>query len=842
MPNNEFISSRNRTLVVSPLTLKLQAGDTSLLQVYTDLKDYDVTIYPDDIVSYDREYNEVLALKEGIATISFSGTEDGVKHTQNVICVIEQKEVTADNKIKIMLHNRNTNRLTTIEAAVTEDLNLRLPEKEGTLVTDGFVKKAFSPIKTPKIINVKEHTQFFIHQELQASPFETIDTVKTDENKYKKKKYLHTGSIWQFADDKNFTKIITEKYHRTGDLTKCGHERFGLQMWVRVKYVSREEYQSEWSEPVRIQTGIDLGYYQEDKRKTWRDHGGRDIQLQPIEKNVKPDAWNGALLQVIPWTKLWWKRIYFGRWDLKRNDQSNYYNPTDVVKHNSKYWYSLIQFNGNQEPGTDGAKWAEYNFYHIPGSFDLYTHLGLPYNCNDAHPTHYTFGANSVGMDWSNQNKDVISYIFRGKVCFTYTRRSCYNISHVDCFISHLKKSDRTIKIHEKTFYVRLMREDEHKNILLPLAKDPRNQIELYDNELLETTEDIPTGRVGHKNGTYEDIDPKNRIGSLRLVLELIPEGSEPFKHWTYSKRAYFHQNHPEGLIKRDEFDYYEDIEDLPETFYYDPDTDTGTFGIFHQSVDNDGSASGTFSEEIAFKRGSVDYGQIEDSWLPYMKFYWHGQIVYINGKSSVANIRVSDLYLSNRRAIWPFDIGTSREAHFHAKVCSYDKDKTKYYQGMMQGIRHPIASWWNNNVYQDNAFMGTDCIYTDLYPRAFDITSRSYYADNGWTRTVGHHAGDYNFVILGSNFAKSGKWFLTVAPVVYGDNNVNNRNNTFARTYNVNKIHNTNAYHAGANSSQYQWITLLWMYVAKPSRTLPVNEFGYVSDYITNPTAFRTV
>ena len=841
MPNNdEFISSRNRKFIVSPNSVRLEAGDTQLIQVISDLDDYEVTVYPEGIVTYDREYNEISALSEGIATISFQGGDALNRQTQNVICLVTQPEEQTNRKVKIMLHSRITNRLTTIEGNLNEDLVIQLPGDNGKLATTGFVAKELSPIKKPYFMNVKEHNQFFIHEELEGSPFELIDSVDNRvTNQYASPKYLHTGTIWQFAADKDFKKIITEKYHRTGDLRKCGHERFGLSMWVRFRYVSREEFKSDWSDPVRITTGIDLGVYPEDRRKTWRDHDGKDVELKPIESGRKPDAWNGALLQFYHRNNHFFRRIYFGPWSLKRQHSSNQYRYGDVVWHNNKLWMSRVEQVGDFEPGVDKAKWEEYNWYSLPNAKQIYEHIGIAWPCNDNHPTGYTMGSpNPVQL--ADQDIHLIGYIYRGKVCYTYTNRIGYNVSHVDCAISHIKKSDRTIKIHEKTYYIRLMKEEEHRNILLPLAKDPRNQIYLYDKELLETLEDSPTARVGNADGTYEDIDAKLRTGcNLRLVFELIPEGSEPFKHWLYSQQGYCYGDYTDTNLINSHVYAHENVEDIKEQFYYDPLTDTGTFGLIKQygyslewTDDFKQNPINNMSYETAYYSSDYDFGYFYRHENPVVKFYWHGQIVYIPTGDGIKNISPHYIINNTRKGIWPFSIGSSRDVNFHAKVKSYDKDKTKYYQGVIQGMRWPIATWWNNGDMKDQKYLGTDSIFTDLYTRIFQGQLWKYAGTCcSWTSTVGHHGGANQFNLLDKNYMTiDDARIVTLCMNIHGNQSVNNRHNVYIRGARKDHGHHTNQYWAGNYNQLYDNSMLMLMWIAKESTAQPTNEYGYIS------------
>ena len=158
-------------------------------------------------------------------------------------------------------------------------------------------------------------------------------------------------------------------------------------------------------------------------------------------------------------------------------------------------------------------------------------------------------------------------------------------------------------------------------------------------------------------------LDPKSRTGALRLVLEYIEEGCAPYKQY----EQYYNTTIP----KADN-----------EEFRYDPYSDVGFYGIVPVDKIMGGNA---LSAACGFTSGSAQHDA-----MGYLKFYWHGMIIYIAKKPIRYNVSWNSIKQHNCQYGWDMGSNDSKFVTAHnnryrvanmlgARQSPYDHTKTTY-------------------------------------------------------------------------------------------------------------------------------------------------------------------
>ena len=126
-------------------------------------------------------------------------------------------------------------------------------------------------------------------------------------------------------------------------------------------------------------------------------------------------------------------------------------------------------------------------------------------------------------------------------------------------------------------------------------------------------------------------LDPKSRTGSYRYVLEYIPEECAPYNNIN----SCFGANIPKAVN---------------EDFRYDPYTDVGFFGVVRA---DDLIRLDTLASRVGFTSGSAQHPD-----AGFLKFYWHGMMIYIAKKPPRYNISWNHIKGHNCQYGW--DMGNN--------------------------------------------------------------------------------------------------------------------------------------------------------------------------------------
>ena len=252
------------------------------------------------------------------------------------------------------------------------------------------------------------------------------------------------------------------------------------------------------------------------------------------------------------------------------------------------------------------------------------------------YPEKPTTAPNAKGIGYlENRKEGYIKYSYKGKICYTPIKPICNEIAWTDIAKRDAVYGYRTLRLGKYYYRVRLMKEDEYKKLFGELLKDEENATTKYGLDKKIWIEDFQEGskrKVMTGLGTVSEVDPKLRTGqSYRFVLEWIPVEDLP----AYNLKKYF----PKMCSA--------DIED----FQYDPVTDTGYFGFVSK---NRFITPTELMTKVPFSGG----GLLDENRSGWLKFYWHGYIIYMS-KVSIRN-NVSYVSINNNQYHFGIDMGGS--------------------------------------------------------------------------------------------------------------------------------------------------------------------------------------
>ena len=678
----------SKYISIAPSNLFLKVGETKQLQINCDFEDesWSLKVEPEGVVEVDKHTREIKGLKVGYVKITAELhhiKKDGkvIEDKESMIAEVQEGETLA-TPVKIMLHNRQTNRLVTMVGDLNdEEYVVKLPNTNGTLLTEESVEDIESVIAKPSIINVTHYEPNW-KKEFEASEFMV---------RYGRLNETHVKSQWEFALDKHFNEIIHTVEHETGDLKKCGHELFGLTVWVRVRYVS-ENYVGKWSDGVTVTLT-------------------NDTSADKLRTPLKGGNLEGAYYGNIPHDELVDSYDYRGEYSTLYQYNLKEFKKGQQVLHNSKLWYAKVAMDSNsvQEPGTNYDLWIEDTRENLPTMRLFLDMIGIGVGVADNNVDGYSTGSKQLG-ELVNKTIGWNKYVYRGRVMYVATLSVCGSICWNDVAKREAAYGNRTIRYGSNYYRVRMLNETEYKVLLHDFAiKDPEYQslIERQDNELLEDFQEGSKRNVTHFESneyTITGVDPKSRTCRYRPVLELIAKGSEPF-------------HHPDLGVLADN-----------ENFQYDPYTDTGYFGEVPASrfITGDNLAS----------RIGLTAGSSINSNTNWLKFYWHGMVVYI-AKTSI-RYSVSWSMINNARGHMGFCLGNKdyhtinindvsyrvsniiggRKQPYNVDTMDYNSNPTSYLKSnwdqeqarysMWEELIYRVQSGYVDMGSSDNASWGT--------------------------------------------------------------------------------------------------------------------------------------
>lgn len=267
---------------------------------------------------------------------------------------------------------------------------------------------------------------------------------------------------------------------------------------------------------------------------------------------------------------------------------------------------------------STNTKWVAEIRNNLPTISWLMDRVGIGFGAKDNNLDRFTFGSVSVG-EMMNIDEGWLKFNINGRLIYIYKKPICEAISWIDLARRDVVYGNRTIRIGSRLYYIRLLKEEEYKECLMSdLTGFTKEELGLSELEFIEDFQEGGLRKTIDSNGDIREIDPKNRIGKYRPVLELIPQGSEPYNNLPKMPPA---EN---------------------ELFRYDPITDTGFFGEVLSANFVNGT---TLNKLMNFSMTEGAEINQNEGWL---KFYWHGLFFLLSKKSIRRNISYNMLYERN--------------------------------------------------------------------------------------------------------------------------------------------------------------------------------------------------
>ena len=700
--SNDSKNGNIYALEVNPKIITIEPNSSIQLQIITQVE-YDYKIQPEGYITYDIKSNTITGVREGIGSIEiFTFTKQEVlddseyedenktmlkplqkdeygndipRKTNTIITKkdgrIIQVEVVKNVKQRrprIMFHNRGTNQLTTIEIDPNTDNNVvfDLPIEDGILASTN-TRANPAIITTPYIVTPEAKITLEHEGYLEFSKYHSINNDK----------YKHKRTIVQYSRNSTFTDLLCEETFETNNLTKAGCKYFGIGVYVRFKYCTIENIESEWSEYKYYEYRINTkeggrnevvvgdiktsGYFGVIPKDTYVEN-----RLMCGDLHIRVLNFTSGVLFSMPGNVYWYKNKYY----MTKHDKSeqNFYN--NVIKPTGIDGFATENQTCEKFLNYYQGVWPDLD----PNDFEEDTREGL------STPRHLI--KHTLGCMWKHKNDDKwvrwnnnywLKFIINGKILYI-THKPVYKYINWDEIAKYdLVYGNKTVKMGSNMYKIRLPREEEFREMIRlsneykkiapvdePAFFSPENRTLIEDfyvyHEPADKTKrdnDIEkrySRKVIDNDGVVK-LAPQNAIEVFEIsympVLELIQPYDEPHNHFPLTTF------NPDGFLPYDykkpdndsypypiepdmnEFGYqcYFEIyrpEDTGsgEAFIYDPLYDRGIFVPLHEgkhiwSTDKIVTLMGIQQSEKYVDTLCSRYGL-------WYKFYFRGQILFV--------------------------------------------------------------------------------------------------------------------------------------------------------------------------------------------------------------------
>lgn len=652
---NCTITQLTTTLTVRPVINTLSLGEKQILRVETDADDYTWTTSDASIVSIDKASGTILGVSSGTATLTFEATRTYYKKKTVTMKVTVEEE--AGVPVKVKLFNARTGKTTTIQTSNNEDskdVTYKLPKASGTLLTEKELDESIKIIEQPRI-SYPLPGATNVEDDIQATEFKAILGFQGGHTKTEWQFATDTNFT-------NIVLTKTAVAGHGHVMTSTSPSLAGSNLVCRVRYWSGENSSLWSDPvsfttglvgpagPQTVQTGncITAAYFGEVAFSDCiadRDYFGNWETLKKIAANYTYLS-EGALGSS---GNYYTERA--GDW-LVNAPQGSQVHYGDKLYYAKKY---LTSQSGDflVTPGTDDTKWVEdtRENLHTPKKFLFEIGIGFnarpnkmngnfrmvnatywhrdPYPHSDKPTTLpnyiYPWGMSGTTYNIIPDKYDIpqcswLKFGYKGKILYIPKIPLLASIAWNDLAKIHAVYGDRTMRIGSRLYYYRLMKEEEYRTLLVGLTdgslgnmnsseldidKNTADQSKnIFREGLVHWIEDFTEGTTrkvisgGKDNIVVEDKSARSACGVYRPVLELIPEGDEPYNNLPDSPTCY------------------------DENFRYDKYTDTGYFGRIKAADFIDGA---TLASEVGYTAGT-NYNSSSD----WMKFYYHGAIVFL--------------------------------------------------------------------------------------------------------------------------------------------------------------------------------------------------------------------
>ena len=712
--SNDSKNGNMYALEVNPKIITIEPNSSIQLQIITQVE-YDYKIQPEGYITYDIKSNTITGVREGIGSIEIftftkqevlddSEYEDenktilkplqkdeygnDIPRKTNIIITkkdsrIIQVEVVKNVKQRrprIMFHNRGTNQLTTIEIDPNTDNNVvfDLPIKDGILASTN-TRANPAIITTPYIVTPEAKITLEYEGYLEFSSYRSINNDK----------YKHKRTIVQYSRNSTFTDLLCEETFETNNLTKAGCKYFGIGVYVRFKYCTIENIESEWSE---------YKYYE---YRINTKEGGRN---EVVVGDIKTSGYFG----VIPKETYVSNRLMLGslHWMIGNGISHFDYEKDCVVYYKNKLYRikneSALTNAGKQILNTHNASIKIREFYKKvkdtyrdwpdldPNDFEEDTREGLS--------TTRHLLKHQIGCMWKNTNDNKyvfwdsnywLKFIINGKLIFIPDNKVYHLINWDEVAKYDLVYGDKTVKMGSSMYRIRLPKEEEFREILR-LTNEykkiaPIDEVTFFTPPKYTLVEDFyvyqePADKTKRDNDTIKRYGRKviDGNGVVKLapqdatevfeisyipVLELIQPYDEPYKHFpltTFNPDGFYPADfkEPDNIFpylkkptNESGYDLHEIYESYEtgngEEFIYDPLFDRGVFVMLQEgkhiwSTDEIITLMGITQSSNYIPTACGELGL-------WGKFYFRGQIIYVTPSRQSLSPDNSYNYMKNQ-------------------------------------------------------------------------------------------------------------------------------------------------------------------------------------------------
>lgn len=646
------------TIKVAPTYLELKQGEEKQIQIITDMEDYGVIITDTSVAQFDRASREVLGLKSGYTDIEFfildkEGKKKVARDSLRVDVLPVEK---SDTPVRLMLHNRFTNRISFLQGAgLTEDVQYLLPRQSGELLTRHELEGHSNFVSKPSIIFPDNaEPQHKCNFKVTQPGFKVNHTA----NELKLAR-------WQFATDHEFKDIILEKTNDNKDtITELNVSLFDITAYVRVRYEFITGI-SEWSAPLLVTFSSDV----------------------PLIENTA--ILSGSMAKVAYYGEMD-ALNYVGNYDY-RGDYTTLVNANlkdfkvgQQVSHRGKLYVALKEQTENAmgTPGIDNDVWQEDKRVNLP-SFPMFVKkIGLGLGVTDNNEDGYSYGSTRTGSFINSDTTKWLKFGYKGKILYVASDRITDSIAWNDLAKINVVYGNRTLKIGNSLYRIRLLTVQEYRDIFvefLPTVTSADGKFKYYDKVFVHDLREGIARKIISKSGQVTELPAGDRSGSYRPVLELVKEGCEPYKNLPKCVTPYNYK------------------------LNYDPYTDTGYFGVVAGS--NLRAAPDVLSD-LKWTAG----GNINTSCDWYM-FYYQGLILYTPTKIIRSGFRPS--FGKQENFLYPTDLG-------HGRKKKVIKDGVEYYYGLFNGSTYTPRPLTIPNDQRDTVAWGDGSMWNSLILRMF--------------------------------------------------------------------------------------------------------------------------
>ena len=601
--------------------VEIAVGDKIAVKLRTNVQNYEIILLDKDMVRYHGKTKELEALKEGNTTVIARYSVRG-KIIREAFMYISILSANGAKSNSIMLHNRNTNRLTTLKLgkSTEEDIIYNIPSGGSVITDNNFAYNPDSILDKPTILYPADGTVDF-EGNIKISSFIGEKTTE---------KLI--GTKWEFSLTSAFKEediiLRREKFNlRYNNPYEMSSVFSLLTFYVRAKYCTKS-YESAWSVPIKITT--------------------LNVGVDGLDTILNGDSWNGGYMGTIREEHCLDKYDFMGDWKIRHDtssaDSVRCYKTGMVVHHEGKLYRALRDMTnaeGSQFPTNDEDKWTtdftEFN-NKLPTYRWVNERIGIGMGLTDNNVDGLSSANKTLGgVNDESHKRNWFKFIYKGRIYYVpqtpFTAHNSNGVCWNDIAKREAVYGDRTVAMNGTIYRVGLPRADMWYACMGKMytndkgdnwfSMSPISDLHLDDGGFFEDFREGPV-RAGYVYDGLDnfsklaDIDCKVRKYGWRPVLEYIAKGNEPYNNLPADdiKISVPPTNEADGIQLLDV--------GYKEKFIYDPHTDTGWFGHIKPP---ETISTGDFWAKYGIGMAGSPFNYKDKG---FYKFYWHGKVIYI--------------------------------------------------------------------------------------------------------------------------------------------------------------------------------------------------------------------